>query len=117
MKMLYPSTKTGRACRAVACEGGQAITELDGTDRPVGPKRSPSGCVMLGLLARQALIAEADLTPKPALVDRRGSGAHADLSLTIMRRSAFAIEPFIRRMALQSVNEPPSARLRATLAA
>ena len=27
-------------------------------------------------LARQALIAEAELTPKPGLVDRRGSGAH-----------------------------------------
>jgi ATP:dephospho-CoA triphosphoribosyl transferase len=32
-------------------------------------------------LARQALIAEAELTPKPGLVDRRGSGVHSDLSL------------------------------------
>ena len=43
---------------------------------------------LLGALARQALIAEAELTPKPGLVDRRGSGAHADLSLDVMRRSA-----------------------------
>jgi triphosphoribosyl-dephospho-CoA synthase len=34
-----------------------------------------------------------------------------------MRRSAFAIEPFIRRMAFQSINQHPSPRLRATLAA
>jgi hypothetical protein len=54
-------------------------------------------CAVLGVLARQALVAEPELTPKPALVDRRGSGAHADLSLAIMRRSAFAIEPFERR--------------------
>jgi triphosphoribosyl-dephospho-CoA synthase len=72
---------------------------------------------LLGVLARQALIAEAELTPKPGLVDRRGSGAHTDLSLTLMIRSAFAIEPFIRLMAFQSINEHPSPRLRATLAA
>jgi triphosphoribosyl-dephospho-CoA synthase len=34
-----------------------------------------------------------------------------------MRRSAFAIEPFIRLMAFQSMNELPNPRLRATLAA
>ena len=73
-------------------------------------------CALLGALARQALIEEAELTPKPGLVDRRGPGAHTDLSLDLMRRSAFAIEPFIRLMAFQSMNEPPSRRLRATLA-
>ena len=78
----------------------------------------PTDCFsLLGALARQALIAEAELTPKPGLVDRRGPGAHADLSLDLMRRSAFAIEPFIRLMAFQSMNEQPSPRLRATLAA
>jgi triphosphoribosyl-dephospho-CoA synthase len=74
-------------------------------------------CTLLGALASQALIAEAELTPKPGLVDRRGPGAHADLSLSLMRRSAFAIEPFIRRMAFQSINQHPGPRLRATLAA
>jgi triphosphoribosyl-dephospho-CoA synthase len=78
---------------------------------------APDLPAVLGMLARQALIAEAELTPKPGLVDRRGSGAHSDLSLALMRRSAFAIEPFIRRMALQAMNEQASARLRATLAA
>src|ERR1700734_2556413 len=57
---------------------------------------------LLGALAFQALIAEVELTPKPGLVDRRGSGAHHDLSLALMRKSAFAIEPFIRLMAVQS---------------
>jgi triphosphoribosyl-dephospho-CoA synthase len=73
--------------------------------------------MILGALAKQALIAEAELTPKPGLVDRRGSGTHTDLSLAVMRRSAQAIEPFICRMASQSMNRQPSARLRATLAA
>src|SRR6202035_425771 len=71
----------------------------------------------LASIAKQALIAEAELTPKPGLVDRRGSGAHTDLSLDLMRHSALAIEPFISRMAFQSANEHPSARLRAILAA
>jgi triphosphoribosyl-dephospho-CoA synthase len=77
----------------------------------------PDRCTLLGALARQALIAEAELTPKPGLVDRRGSGAHTDLSLSLMISSAFAIEPFISLMAFQSMNEQPCPRLRATLAA
>ena len=80
---------------------------------PEDAKRS----ALLGALARQALIAEAELTPKPGLVDGRGSGAHADLSLDVMRRSALAIEPFICQMALQSADQVPSATLRAALAA
>jgi triphosphoribosyl-dephospho-CoA synthase len=83
-----------------------------------GPLTKPADVpAALAVLARQALIAEAELTPKPGLVDRRGSGAHTDLSLDIMRRSALTIEPFIRHMAFQSMNEPASARLRTTLAA
>jgi triphosphoribosyl-dephospho-CoA synthase len=46
---------------------------------------------MLADLAVTALIAEAELTPKPALVDQRGSGAHADLTLALMRCSAQAL--------------------------
>lgn len=39
-------------------------------------------------LAVQALVEEATLTPKPGLVDLRGPGAHGDLSLDLMLRSA-----------------------------
>jgi triphosphoribosyl-dephospho-CoA synthetase len=53
----------------------------------------------LAFVAKQAMVAEAELTPKPGLVDRRGSGAHKDLSLTRMRQSAEAIEPFFASMA------------------
>ena len=70
----------------------------------------------LARLARQALIAEAELTPKPGLVDRRGSGAHADLSLEIMRRSAVAIEPYFVQMALASRGGQPSQSIRERLA-
>jgi triphosphoribosyl-dephospho-CoA synthase len=70
----------------------------------------------LARLARQALIAEAELTPKPGLVDRRGAGAHTDLSLTSMRRSAAAIEPYFREMALISRAASPTQSLREQLA-
>jgi triphosphoribosyl-dephospho-CoA synthase len=43
---------------------------------------------MLGCLAAEALRAEALLTPKPGLVDRRGSGAHADMDLAMLLASA-----------------------------
>jgi triphosphoribosyl-dephospho-CoA synthase len=71
----------------------------------------------LASLAQQSLIAEAELTPKPGLVDRRGSGVHSDLSLTMMRRSALAIEPYFREMALISGGTRPSQTAREQLAA
>jgi triphosphoribosyl-dephospho-CoA synthase len=67
-------------------------------------------------LARQALIAEAELTPKPGLVDRRGSGAHTDLSLDLLRRSAVAIEPYFYKMAVVSQGGYPSQAIRERLA-
>lgn len=50
-------------------------------------------------LAVDALIDEADLSPKPALVDRRGSGAHSDLHLGLMHASALALWPMFKEMA------------------
>jgi len=70
----------------------------------------------LASLACQSLIAEVELTPKPGLVDRRGAGAHSDLSLSIMKRSAVAIEPYFRQMAAYSKRAPPSQALREQLA-
>jgi triphosphoribosyl-dephospho-CoA synthase len=71
----------------------------------------------LAELARQALVAEAELTPKPGLVDRRGSGAHSDLSLDIMRRSASAIAPYFAAMAAASFIAPMDRSLRAEVGA
>jgi triphosphoribosyl-dephospho-CoA synthase len=70
----------------------------------------------LARVARQALIAEAELTPKPGLVDRRGAGAHSDLSLEILRRSAVAIEPYFTQMALASWGARPCQSIRERLA-
>lgn len=71
----------------------------------------------LASLAREALIAEAELTPKPGLVDRRGSGAHHDLSLALMKQSATTIEPYFEAMAACSQSQCLDCNLRSQLAA
>ncbi|MGH8451645.1 triphosphoribosyl-dephospho-CoA synthase, partial [Pseudomonas sp.] len=50
-------------------------------------------------MAVDALIDEADLSPKPALVDRRGNGAHNDLHLGLMHASALSLWPMFKSMA------------------
>ncbi len=50
-------------------------------------------------LAVEALVDEAMLTPKPGLVDMRGSGAHTDLTWMLMCRSACALRPAFLQMA------------------
>jgi len=70
----------------------------------------------LAALAVRALIEEAELTPKPALVDQRGCGAHADLNLDLMRRSARSLFPCFRAMAAVSAGRVPNQHLREQLA-
>ncbi|GAB3481540.1 triphosphoribosyl-dephospho-CoA synthase [Azotobacter salinestris] len=65
----------------------------------IAARLRPSLAERLADLAVQALIDEADLSPKPALVDRRGSGAHRDLDLKLMHASARALWPAFHAMA------------------
>jgi triphosphoribosyl-dephospho-CoA synthase len=67
--------------------------------------------------AVKALIAEALLTPKPALVDQRGSGAHRDLDLARLLRSAEALRGSFRSMAVQAHASPADLTLREQLGA
>jgi triphosphoribosyl-dephospho-CoA synthase len=70
----------------------------------------------LAAAAVEALIGEAELTPKPALVDRRGSGAHRDLDLALMRRSAQSLRPGFAAMAHVAYRQAPEQPLREELA-
>lgn len=56
-------------------------------------------CSFLAECAVDALMDEVNLTPKPALVDRRGNGAHHDLTLELMERSAQSLKPMFEAMA------------------
>jgi triphosphoribosyl-dephospho-CoA synthase len=57
---------------------------------------------VLSAWAVSALIEEAELTPKPALVDRMGNGAHHDLDLPRLRRSALALRDGFADMAMSA---------------
>lgn len=68
--------------------------------------RADSLAHRLADLAHAALVDEAVLSPKPGLVDARGSGAHDDLSLALMLRSADALWPFFHAMAEAAMEAP-----------
>ncbi|MFJ3456330.1 triphosphoribosyl-dephospho-CoA synthase [Scandinavium goeteborgense] len=69
----------------------------------------------LATLARDCLIDEARLSPKPGLVDSRGNGAHHDLSLALMERSAHSLTPTFLQLAQQSWQRPADIALRETV--
>jgi triphosphoribosyl-dephospho-CoA synthase len=83
-------------------------------DKAVSERRDVSP-LSLAAQAVSALIDEAELTPKPALVDRRGSGAHRDLDLTRLRRSAEALEDGFTAIAVAAAGETASLRFREQL--
>lgn len=62
---------------------------------------APSGLAgAIGGLAVAVLVDEARLAPKPGLVDARGNGTHADMSLTLMIASAHSLGDSFAAMAL-----------------
>jgi triphosphoribosyl-dephospho-CoA synthase len=77
----------------------------------VAEKRGDPWALHLSKQAVAALVEEAELTPKPALVDRRGNGAHHDLDLAKLRHSAQSFEDGFADIAQAAAVEKP-ARLR-----
>lgn len=84
----------------------------------MSPQRQPAANVAerharhLAVLATCCLLEEANLTPKPGLVDRRGSGAHHDLTLDLLECSAHSLTPTFYALALQSWCRPADIALR-----
>lgn len=69
----------------------------------------------LAQTASACLVDEARLSPKPGLVDSRGNGAHQDLSLALMERSAHSLQPTFHALAQQSWRRPADVALRETV--
>ena len=69
---------------------------------PSPPRAARARARHLADRAVNALRVEARLTPKPALVDQRGRGAHHDLDLDCLLRSAEALRGSFERMALHA---------------
>lgn len=81
------------------------------------PARGALSAARLADYALDALVDEAMLTPKPGLVDMRGSGAHSDLTWPLMVGSACALQPSFLRMADAGASILDPARLRQRIGA
>jgi triphosphoribosyl-dephospho-CoA synthase len=104
----------GRALRAA--REIQKLVNAMAAALPLSRVDAPADPALIAECAVDALIDEACLTPKPALVDRRGSGAHRDLDLDTMLRSARALRPTFLAIARAASGEAPSQALRERLA-
>jgi triphosphoribosyl-dephospho-CoA synthase len=69
----------------------------------------------IAALAVVAIRSEAELTPKPGLVDRRGSGAHTDMDLDMLRASAEALRDAFTECASAAREFPVGPDLRAVI--
>ena len=73
--------------------------------------------IYLSNLAVEALIEEAKLSPKPALVDLFSCGAHKDLNIEIMIKSALSLKECFYEIALASYKQKPDKALQETISA
>lgn len=89
------------------------------TPPPLSQPRCGAGerAGLLAARAVRALTLEALLTPKPALVDQRGPGAHRDLDLVLLLRSARSLYDSFRLMALAASEGSADVALRERLGA
>lgn len=69
----------------------------------------------LGQLAKDALIEEVLLAPKPGLVDSYNTGSHNDLTVDLMVRSATCLEPYFTSMAKACFQREVSIEMRETI--
>jgi triphosphoribosyl-dephospho-CoA synthase len=70
----------------------------------------------IAVAAVRALCEEAMLTPKPALVDRRGNGAHRDMNLPMLLQSALTLRATFEKTARCAATLPLASPLRQRLA-
>lgn len=64
------------------------------------------GAREISRLAVDALLQEVHLTPKPGLVDEGDNGAHRDMDLSLMEKSAACLAPYFFRCAQMGMDTP-----------
>lgn len=67
---------------------------------------------MIATAAVEAIMTEALLTPKPGLVDRRGTGGHTDMDLAMLLRSAESLFDTFEALAHAGAGSAPGQALR-----
>ena len=83
---------------------------------PLAPTKRDWTARHIADAAVRALCEEALLTPKPGLIDRRGSGAHSDMDLPMLLRSALTLRPMFEKIARCATTLQLGAKLRRRLA-
>ena len=87
--------KPGRLCAATRAHN---ITQLQqATGQLIREYFAASDCKAIGALAKESLIYEVNVTPKPGLVDRRNNGSHQDMDLPLFLKSAQALESYFTK--------------------
>lgn len=98
----------GEPAKACARSRRHSLDELQTAMR--GHYRRYREIVALGGSMSAALCAEAELTPKPGLVDADNQGPHPDMTLPMFQASAHALAPFLTRCAITGsgfAQQPP----------
>jgi triphosphoribosyl-dephospho-CoA synthase len=90
----------------------QILTQLSPVETVPENSRGERWALHLSIAAVSALLEEAELTPKPALVDCGGNGAHHDLDLARLRRSAQSLQDGFADIARAAAVEKSPLRLR-----
>jgi triphosphoribosyl-dephospho-CoA synthase len=78
-------------------------------------RATPLDALLIADLAVDAMRAEADLTPKPGLVDGRGPGAHTDMTRRILHHSAEALRTALAQCASAAMESELDKDLRADI--
>lgn len=60
-------------------------------------------CLKLAKIAKQSMIDEVSLTPKPGLVDKNNNGSHKDMCFDTFIKSTNAISPYLNQMATLAI--------------
>lgn len=116
-RRFAPPQHEGRLCELPARSGSVSLASPHAEEPAKGGRlEARSRARLLADLAVSALVAEAELTPKPGLVDARGAGAHADVELHSFIVSAYALRGTFERMARAGEGAAPSHELREELA-
>ncbi|MDO4384737.1 MAG: citrate lyase holo-[acyl-carrier protein] synthase [Clostridia bacterium] len=90
----------GKPAFACARSRAHSVSELSGeVSRRIDEWRRATLPERIAEAAVNALIREAETTPKPGLVDRRNNGSHPDMSLAMLLRSARSLKPYFRECA------------------
>ncbi|MDD4219505.1 MAG: citrate lyase holo-[acyl-carrier protein] synthase [Bacilli bacterium] len=58
----------------------------------------------LSQIALKSLLYEINTTPKPGLVDLNNNGAHTDLTVYLLQKSAICLEPFFKKFVYVGIN-------------